>query len=405
MKRLILFILVISSAFYSFAQDFPKPTYKFYGFFRNYSIFDSRKTDAGTADLSLFSPLDRDIDANGIDQNAQPSLQMFAITTRLGVKINALQYKNLQLNSTVETDFNTLLGSTAVLRLRLAYVDFIWKNSANPKSVFSIQIGQAWHPMAIDIPYSINVERGMPFNPFNRSPLIMANYSMNANNMFSLALIHQMQFRSNGPGGKLIVYAKYSLIPELLLQWQFKAKGLTTKLGLDILTIRPRLSESKRLVSVSPYVYANYVRGDFAVNAKTIYAQAGDHISLLGSYGDIKPEAASTYTYSPMQSSVSFISAKYGKKYQIMAMLGYIKALGTSEDIDNYYSSKKSLPINQMLRFTPTIAYNLGGLTLALEYNITASQFGDDMNKRALYTSNLHWIVNHRISTMVKLNF
>ena len=33
-------------------------------------------------------------------------------------------------------------------------------------------IGQAWHPMAADMPDIFSLEAGSPFGPFNRSPQV-----------------------------------------------------------------------------------------------------------------------------------------------------------------------------------------------------------------------------------------
>ena len=107
----------------------------------------------------------------------------------------------------------------------------------------------------------------------------------------------------------------------------------------------------------------------------------------------------------------SFISAQYGKKWQVMGMIGYMRLLGTSEDLidtDHYWFNNSGVSnIRQMFRATPTLAYNLGKLTLAIEYNLTGVQFGakSSMDAKGLVQDNLHWVLNHRILTMAKFTF
>jgi hypothetical protein len=75
-------------------------------------------------------------------------------------------------------------------------------------------------------------------------------------------------------------------------------------------------------------------------------------------------------------------------------------------DASRYYFSGNSFKnVNQMLRVSPTFAYNLGKFTFALEYNYTMVRYGTITGNRVLPTENLHWIGNHRILTMVKFNF
>ena len=114
-----------------------------------------------------------------------------------------------------------------------------------------------------------------------------------------------------------------------------------------------------------------------------------------------------------MQDLVGFLSFQYGKKFQFMAMFGLMQQLGTTKSLFAYQDSDRTLWLNnsadsriqRALRATPTLAYNLGKLTFALEYNGTAAWFGDgDRNRGGLYESG-HWVLNHRIQQMIKFSF
>ena len=63
--------------------------------------------------------------------------------------------------------------------------------------------------------------------------------------------------------------------------------------------------------------------------------------------------------------------------------------------------------INQILRVTPTVAWNLGKLTVAAEYDFTTVQYGNmtRINSHALAYVNPHWILNHRVMGVVRFDF
>ena len=88
---------------------------------------------------------------------------------------------------------------------------------------------------------------------------------------------------------------------------------------------------SDRITTVNPYVYAQYGSRDFSINAKVIYASAGEHINMLSGYGVTKVEADGSWDYAPLHSTASFLSVKYGRKVQVQGMIGYMKNLGTSK--------------------------------------------------------------------------
>ena len=131
---------------------------------------------------------------------------------------------------------------------------------------------------------------------------------------------------------------------------------------------------------------------------------------LLSGYGVHAYDAAShSYTYTPMQTSASFVSFQYGKKFQVMMMAGYFKQLGTTKDLNSpqnlYINTAADTKIQQAVRATPTVAWNLGKFTVSLEYNITAAQFGEGTRDARGMFSQYHWVLNHRFINMVKFNF
>ncbi len=406
--------------------------FKFYGFIRNYFAFDSRESKAGTKDLFYYLPLDESLNANGTDINANPSFRFLAITSRLGLDVKDYQIGKTKVGAKVETDFYCMNGNVAVLRLRQAYATLGWDNLGNDGTQStSLKIGQAWHPMAADQPYVIDLETGTPFSAFSRTPQVMVDHNFSKNFALTAGVLWQMQYLSTGPKGASDTYIKYSCTPEFYAGLTMKTNhGFLARVGADVLSIKPRVRNSEgekvsdRITTVNPYVYAKYDSRDFSINAKVIYASAGEHFNMLSGYGVTKVESDGSWDYAPLHSTASFLSVKYGRKVQVQGMIGYMKNLGTSKALyedaahpgytstSNVYISGNGFHnLNQLIRVTPTVVYNLGKLSFALEYDITAAQYGKYAvaghvnSSNGLVDGDLHWITNHRLLGMVKFTF
>lgn len=410
-----------------------KPAHlKFYGFIRNYFAFDSRESKAGTKDLFYYLPLDESLNANGTDINANPSFRFLAITSRLGLDVKDYQIGKTKVGAKVETDFYCMNGNVAVLRLRQAYATLGWDNLGNDGTQStSLKIGQAWHPMAADQPYVIDLETGAPFTAFSRTPQVMVDHNFSKNFALTAGVLWQMQYLSTGPKGASDTYIKYSCTPEFYAGLTMKTNhGFLARVGADVLSIKPRVRNSEgekvsdRITTVNPYVYAKYDSRDFSINAKVIYASAGEHFNMLSGYGVTKVDSDGSWDYAPLHSTASFLSVKYGRKVQVQGMIGYMKNLGTSKALyedaahpgytstSNVYISGNGFHnLNQLIRVTPTVVYNLGKLSFALEYDITAAQYGKYAvaghvnSSNGLVDGDLHWITNHRLLGMVKFTF
>jgi hypothetical protein len=103
------------------------------------------------------------------------------------------------------------------------------------------------------------------------------------------------------------------------------------------------------------------------------------------------------------------MSLSYGKKWQGVLFLGYVKNLGLANEAVNtpeiYFSKNSFSNMNQMYRINPEVLFNAGKFTLGLEYQWTAVQYGDNINKFGLAKDNLRWIGSSRIQSMIKFTF
>ena len=349
-----------------------------------------------------------------------------AITSRIGLNVTGYEYNGLKFGAKIETDFyNGLSGvsGTAVLRLRQAYVT-VGRND------WLVTAGQAWHPMAADMPDVFSLNTGAPFGPFSRTPQVKLDYRLN--DAFSLtgSAIWQMQYNSAGPNGASANYIKYSCTPEIYLGLNYKNDNLLLRAGVDMLSIKPRnnngtVKVTDRITTVTPFVFAHYKNGLFSAKVKTIFAEAGEHFNLNGGYGisGVKDDKVS-YEYTPTRNSSTWVSLMYGKKTQWILFGGYVKNFGTKDDLlgakngyapaANLYFSKNSFSnMNQMWRLTPTVIRNIGKFAIGLEYELTSVQYGEYktidgvkcIGANGLAEDNLHWITNNRVQALVKFTF
>ena len=417
--------------------------FKLYGFIRNYFVFDTRESVSGTGNLFYYLPKDLNLNDAGQDLNAQPSFRFLALTSRVGLDVNGYYINNLHFGAKVEADFYSgLSGSTgtATMRLRQAYATITWKDlplSDEKKASVGLKIGQAWHPMAADFPHVFSLEVGAPFGPFSRTPQVTMDASLGGNWTITASALWQMQYTSMGPSWNSTKktyeaaasadYMKYSCVPEMYAGVTYKNEVFLFRAGVDMLSITPRIQNMKegadgkytaykvneRLTTVSPFAYVQYAKGLFSVRAKTIYGQGGEHFNLMSGYVKVGAKEDGSWEYAPLRNTSSWLSLSYGKTWQGVLFLGYMKNLGLADGVSktpvaqsDIYFCKNGFPnLTQMYRIQPELIYNIGKLNLGLEYQYTAGQYGKNFNNRALVTDDLHWVGNHRIQMMVKYNF
>lgn len=411
-------------------KDHLQNHFKLYGFIRTYAPFDTRESTAGSGDLFYWIPKDVDKNASGEDLNELCSFRFLALTSRVGLDVSGYQVGDTQFGAKVEADFYAgLSGSTgaATMRLRQAFMTLKWTNPDDNKYTIGFKAGQAWHPMAADLPDIFSLDSGMPFGPFSRTPQMTADFNLGSNLTLTASALWQMQYSSAGPDGQSANYIRYSCTPEVYAGITCKAGGFLGRLGVDVCSIKPRsiagegparVKAKDRETSVLGMLYLQYTKDLFKIKAKSIFGGAGEQMNLMSGYAICSRETADNWQYTPINASSSWLTIAYGKKVQGAILLGYMKNLGTFKDIAGYkvlgiadasaiYFQKNGSPnINQMFRIQPEITYNVGKFTLGLEYMATGVQYGKKVyNLRALSTEDLHWVVNNRIQAVVKFTF
>lgn len=422
--------------------------FKLYGFIRNFFVYDSRDSKAGTGDLFYYLPLDNKWNTADVndpareDLNASPNFRFLALTSRVGFDVSGYYINNLHFGAKIEGDFysglaaaktatglsgNTSVSGTAQARLRQAYVTLTWKDlpmHGEKTAQVGLKMGQAWHPMAADMPHVFSLEAGAPFGPFSRTPQVTMDAALGEHWILSAAAIWQQQYQSAGPDGASAAYMKYGCTPEIYAGVTVKGKEVLFRGGVDVVSIKPRnvgpnadvmVHVKDRKTSVLGYVYGQYNHKLLSIKAKTTFGEGGEHMNLMSGYAVVDKTDPTNWKYESLLNSSSWLSLSYGKKWQGVLYLGYVKNFGLAESAgkqlsksDVYFCSNGFSNINQMYRINPQLLYNLGKFTLGLEYQWTEVQYGDQDGKLtewALATENLHWVGNNRVNMMVKFTF
>lgn len=415
-----------------------KQHFKPYGFIRNYFTYDSRESISGTGDLYNYQPKDQNLNAYGDDLNATSTFRFLSLTTRVGLNIVDYKWRNTEFSGKIEADFYAGLSTktnqthsvsgTAQLRLRQAYVTLGWDSLKMGKDYARVDltIGQTWHPMAADLCDVIALASGAPFGPFNRSPQVKMDARLGKYVTLTAAGLWQMQYLSTGPEGQSAEYMLYSKTPEAYLGLSFHDKGFLMRVGADVLSIQPRhlgkdaagetIKVNDRITTASPFIYLQYKKGEFSIKAKSIFAEAGEHMNLNSGYGISKINPDGSYEYTPLRNSSSWISIVYGgkvgaqedkhpQKLQGILFAGYIHNFGTKDTLVGSLYTPRPNTMREMWRLTPTLLYTVGKFQVGLEYEITSVQYGKGLDTHGLAQNDLHWVTNHRLQLMTKYNF
>ncbi|MBQ0015388.1 MAG: hypothetical protein KBT04_00190 [Bacteroidales bacterium] len=440
MKKIVLLSLLVPCALAAMAQSqpagTPAPVQKVsvtpYGFIRNYLSYDSRSTyfvNGGEYNIMPYDEqwnLPDEYAVNGeasADANDYSTLRFQAISTRFGFNLTGPSLFGAKSTGKIEADFCGFGTSNTVLRIRLAYMKLEWERH-------EILCGQDWHPInggAAYQPEVLGMAAGAPFSTINRSPQLRYNYKMNGGLGFTAAAIYQMQYTSSGPDGASANYANRDMIPELFGGISLTKGSFYMQVAADFLSIRPRVTAevpaasdpskmvtikvNDRIATVSPTFYAQYKEGALSIKFRSIYGQNVAHLNLMSGYGISAINDDGSQDYTPLRSTINFFNIAYGKKVKANLFLGYMKNLGTKDNLIEegmdalYTKNNKCCNIGQMMRIAPSVSYNIANFTLGLEYEYTLVEYGKIGVDGKLIAGTEHNVPGHRICGLVKYSF
>ena len=406
-----LFLAALLTMFIGGANAQEKPTFKFYGFVRNYACFDSRESLTSNSEQFYYMPKDEKLDINGNDINEQPNMMLLSITTRLGANITGPEFLGAKTSAKIESDFAGFGSSNTVLRIRQAYAKMDWEKN-------SVLVGQAWHPIMGDMmPDVFSLETGAPFTPFSRSPQVRYDYKSKGFTLTATAL-YQYQYTSYGPDGASFNYARNAVVPEMYFQAMYKDEGFQFGAGVDLLTLKPRQQytyngatykcSEDNVVSITPTVFASYKTGNWGFKGRFTYAQNAAHMSMISGYGVTKVKDNGEQEYGSIESVGGWANITYKdtlkKGYLTWCwFVGYTKNLGCKDDIvgDIYMRGERNMDC--MWRIAPSVLYTHNAMQVGIELNMTAVAYGTPDSKYKV--NDTHTINNDRICAMLKYNF
>lgn len=422
-KTLIMAAMLMASLPFVYSQDSNKVSIKPYGFIRNYYTFDSRQTYTVVGGEYNLIPYDNDM-VDGVDRNAVPQGQLQALTSRFGLMLTGGRLLGWDATGRLEGDFGGFGTNNTVLRLRLAYVKL-------SKGGSELLVGQDWHPLSGDImPEVLGMAAGAPFRPHSRTPQVRGTF-YHGSVGYTAALLWQLQYMNSGPKSASdatstasIDYFNHALWPEAFLGLNFRQGPWYAQVGVDAQMLRPRTHAliggvtqkvDETVASLTPTLYAQYVRGLWSIKFRTLFAENTSHLNQLCGYAVTGVNPDGSWNYAPIRNSISYLNIAYGKKYRANLFLGYVKNFGAYEELwvdpatGGYHIYMKGgenfTHMNSIWRVAPSLSYNVQAFNIGLEYEVTGVTYGDhDVWGSIVDNGNLHQVVNHRLCALVKYN-
>jgi len=363
---------------------------KIYGHVRTDFYYNSRDNVQSVDGLFYSYPKDEKLDANGNDINGSDNSNMYTVYSRMGFDFAGPMIGKAKTSAKIEFDFRgNGNDNLSALRLRHAYFNFDWGKN-------KLLVGQTSHPFFGEVsPQILNLNTGSPFQPFGRAPQIRYRHNSGALQL-QAAAVWQSQFKSHGPsaddgtgnGNARNQYPhKNSNIPELALGLDYKANGWIVGVGIDMLSIAPRTKAigedgstfkvDERLTTVSYEAHLKYQKDKLFLAAKSTLGSNFTHTSMLCGYG-IKSQDVKTgeREYTPFRNSSNWINIVYGKKWKPGVFFGYIKNLGTADDMVSSTTYGTGTNIDQLWTATFELTYNVPHWKVGAEYNYTSADYG-----------------------------
>ncbi len=413
---LVSLLFIFSLSAFSQKKEF---TYKFYGFVKTDVYADTYKgLDVAHEDFYVV-PYYTGKDANGNDFNQTLSANITALFSRAGIKMDGPTVLKARTSGVMEVDFGGITREQPnLLRIRLAFVDMNWNKTR-------LRIGQDWHPFWADGVFSTvgSFNTGVPFQPFNRSPLIRSDFyfgkfsvggALISENQFTSKVFDDGNYMSHNQAhrnGGMPAYAIF--VSQQFNKWKIGVGG-------ELKRIKPRLSTqgsngtfkaNEYLLSYSTSAFAQYKNDKLKITAHTVYGQNMTHLTMLGGYAvKTRNEQTGAETYTNYNNMTSLLNIVYGKKWRVGAFGGYGKNLGTNEAVYNNNGAMVTAGLLQSVqshwRASAHTALSIQNMLFALEYELTQANYGEgEVDFSNGLHKNTHSTMNHRLVLSMTYTF
>lgn len=386
-------------------------TLKLYGFIRQDMYIDTYKGIDGIKEMCYLYPNFQGIDNNGDDFNEQLSANFIAVASRMGAAISGPEILGAKSSAKMEFDFCGK-PNYSVFRIRHAFVSLKWENS-------DFLVGQTWHPLFGGTVYAntVSLNTGAPFQPFNRSPQMRFNYHVGGATISGTASF-DLQYMSMGPDKFSDQYKRNGVIPDLTFGIEHNNDDITFGFAASYRRIKPRTEtyngeyvSKDFLNSMIGTIYGRLKSGNLMVTLKSTLSQNGSHLLMIGGYGVASRDAdTGAETYTNYNNLSSFVNIVYGKEFKVGCLGALSKNLGTTDGLQNINGNPLvwglGNTIQDMSRVSVFSTRQFSKLTIGLEYEMTAANFGVDGFdfSDGLY-NDTHEAINHRVLLNFVYNF
>lgn len=396
MKRLLIFLFIISSAAISFAQDSDFGI-KFSGFIKNDFFMDTRQTVTAREGHFLLWPSAPSYDANNEDINAKSNVNLLSLQSRLKVAITGPDAFGAKTSGVLEGDFFAQSNDNINLfRMRHAFIKLNWEKA-------ELLTGQYWNPLFVTdcYPGTVSFNTGTPLQSFARNPQIRFTYQMGAIKVVA-AHLAQRDYTSRGPDGVNSSYLRNSSLPDMHLQLQYDSDVLISGAGTAYKIIVPRLQSTvgdkvykvnETVGGLSAIAYAKITTKPVTIKMEARY---GENLAdVLAISGFAVKEVVNTTTgelaYTPLKSMTYWGEVHTNGKVQLGVFAGYCANLGTKEAMSDATNAIYGLGTNisSLWRVSPRMIINSGKTRLAFELETTTAAYGSgfDVNYKASTTT------------------
>ena len=384
MKKIIL-MLIVFTPLLSLAQKKEEIKVKLSGFVSAEAILDSRKTVNAREGEVLLYPAAKSYDINGADINDRSELFMTTIHSRLNVGISGFEAFGAKGSATIQGDFvGTSNDKIGLFRLRHAFMKLNWEKD-------ELLVGKYWHPMFVTscFPKVMHWGGGLPFNVLGRAPQFRYTRKLSHKGYAMLAVLSEMDFKSNGPDGANVKYVQQASIPEFSAQIKYDlAKGFSMGMTAGFKFLKPMVVNSlgaktdELLSSYQMNAWMSLKTDKVAWNLHTIYGQNMYNFVMLGGYGVKNVKANGDYEYTNVKTS-SIWSDVYtttgNVRYGLFA--AYTKNLGADDELatnaDGFVGLySRGSNIDYVYQFGPRLEIYSGKFMLGTQILYTSAAYG-----------------------------
>ncbi len=367
---------------------------KFGGFVNTQIYWDTRQSENSRETMLLFYPKNEELDAEGNDINAAPSMNQLAIISRLSGAISGPNVLGAKFRGLLEADFSGQSNGTINLfRLRHAFILLDWKNS-------DLLIGQTWHPMNVPemMPGLSPLNNGAPFHAFSRHVQVRYIYRV-AGLRFIATAAAQRDNSNNGPEGASSNYLINSAIPNFDLQVQYRNGAHLVGFGGDYKVLKPRLSatfngekykQDDLVPSFAAIAFWNYKMPKWNLKLEAVWGQNQFEHLMLGGIAETADTLNHSYTYTNLdQFSIWSEISKSTGKWRPGLFVGFAKNLGYSDEMGvNSVFWGRGGNIDHVYRVSPRLSFFASEkLIFTAEVEYTAAGYGTTSKTSGLVSS------------------